>query len=88
MQAFDAVGMTPRIAFEVATREAVAEAVRRGFGIGPVLDQEAPTSEDLRFVPLEGGRIEANDFLVCHRSTARFGPIKRFYAANSVPDGV
>ena len=84
LAAFEALALAPRIAFEVATREAVAEAVRHGFGVGPVLSREAPTSDDLTFIPLESGRIEAREFLVCHRSTAQYGPIKRFFAANTM----
>lgn len=82
MDAFDDAGLTPRIAFEVATREAVAEAVRRGFGIGPVLDREAPRSDDLCLVALDQGRIVGDDYLVCHASALQYGPIRRFFAAN------
>ena len=82
LKTFDESALVPRVAFEVATREAVAEAVRRGFGVGPVLDQEAPQASDLRFIPLEGGRVEATEFLVCRAGASRFGPVKRFFAAN------
>jgi len=82
MEAFDAAGLCPRVAFEVATREAVAEAVRRGFGIGPVLDREAPQSSDLRAIAVEGGRIVGDDYLVCHASALLYGPVRRFFAAN------
>lgn len=82
MEAFDAARLSPRIAFEVATREAVAEAVRRGFGIGPVLDREAPRSDGLRVVAVEGGRIVGDDYLVCHASALLYGPVRRFFTAN------
>ncbi len=82
MEAFEAAGLVPRIAFEVATREAVAEAVRRGFGVGPVLDREAPRSEDLCTIMVEDGRIVGDDYLVCHASALQYGPVRRFFAAN------
>jgi DNA-binding transcriptional LysR family regulator len=82
MEAFEAAGLSPRIAFEVATREAVAEAVSRGFGIGPVLDREAPRSSDLSIVMLENGRIVGDDYLVCHASALQYGPVRRFFTAN------
>lgn len=82
MEAFEAAGLKPRIAFEVATREAVAEAVRRGFGVGSVLDREAPRSHDLRTIPLESGRIFGDDYLVCHASALQYGPVRRFFSAN------
>lgn len=82
MEAFEAAGLVPRIAFEVATREAVAEAVRRGFGLGPVLDHEAPRADDFRTVPLEGGRIVGDDYLVSHASALQYGPVRRFFAVN------
>lgn len=82
MEAFERRGLSPRIAFEVATREAVAEAVRRGFGIGPVLDGEAPHSPDLRMVLVERGSLVADDYLVCHASALLYGPVRRFLAAN------
>lgn len=85
MEAFEAAGLLPRVAFEVATREAVAEAVRHGFGVGPVLDQEAPRSDDLRTIMLEDGRIVGDDYLVCHASALQYGPVRRFFAANG-PD--
>lgn len=82
MEAFERRGLVPRIAFEVATREAVAEAVRRGFGIGPVLDGEAPHSPDLRMLSVEGGTLVADDYLVCHANALLYGPVRRFLAAN------
>jgi DNA-binding transcriptional LysR family regulator len=87
MEAFERNGLSPRIAFEVATREAVAEAVRRGFGLGPVLDGEAPTSPDLRLVSIEQGGIVADDYLVCHASALLYGPVRRFFAANEHRQG-
>lgn len=82
MDAFAEAGSTPRVAFEVATREAVAEAVRRGFGIGPVLSEEAPLDPGLVMVPIERGRLVADDYLVCHASALLYGPVRRFLAAN------
>lgn len=82
VEAFEAAGLNPRIAFEVATREAVAEAVRRGFGVGAVLNQEAPQSDDLQTVVLENDRIVGDDYLVCHASALQYGPVRRFFAAN------
>ncbi len=87
VEAFDNAGLSPRIAFEVATREAVAEAVRRGFGLGPVLDREAPRSDDLHTVPVEAGRIVGDDYLVCHASALHYGPVHRFFAANGNGNG-
>lgn len=84
-------GLTPRIAFEVATREAVSEAVRRGFGVGPVLSREAAKGGDLVTVPVDGGRLVADDYLVCHQSALNYGPVRRFFQINQrmeAPDPV
>jgi DNA-binding transcriptional LysR family regulator len=79
----------PNIAFEVSTREAVAEAVRRGFGLGPVLDGEAPRDGDLALVPLAGGAIVADDYLVCQASSMNYGAVRRFLSINArTPDGL
>jgi len=86
IKAFETAGLAPRIAFEVATREAVSEAVRRGFGLGPVLDREAPVSADLACIPLEGRRITGDDYLACHASALHYGPVRRFLAANRRDD--
>ncbi|MFW5654263.1 MAG: LysR family transcriptional regulator [Roseicyclus sp.] len=86
MEAFAQAGLAPRIAFEVATREAVAEAVRRGFGIGPVLSEEAPQDPGLCTVAVEGGRLVADDYLVCHASALLYGPVRRFLAVNARGD--
>ena len=86
-EAFDKAGLRPQIAFEVATREAVTEAVRRGFGIGPVLNREAPQSRDLRIVTVAGGTIIGDDYLVSHASALHYGPLRRFFAANGAPAG-
>lgn len=82
MKAFSDMGLTPRIAFEVATREAVTEAVIRGFGIGPVLNGEAPLTGKLVCVTLEAGALVADDYLICHASSLNYGPVKRFLAAS------
>lgn len=81
LRAFEQAGLTPRIAFEVATREAVAEAVRRGFGVGPVLNGEAERGSDLVLLSVEGGSIMSDDYLVCHKDALRYGPIRRFLQA-------
>lgn len=83
LAAFETAGLTPNIAFEVATREAVAEAVRRGFGVGPVLSEEAERSPDLTLLSLQGRTIHSDDFLVCHTDSMRYGPIRRFFQATS-----
>lgn len=79
-------GAQPLIAFEVATREAVTEAVRRGFGIGPVLSGEAPRADGLCCIPVAGGTVFADDFLVCHANAVQYGPVQRFLNANRVRD--
>ena len=48
---FGAAGLAPRIAFERAIRTLVTVAVRRGFGLGPVLDREAPVPPRRRLRP-------------------------------------
>lgn len=82
VDALSAAHLTPNIAFEVSTREAVAEAVRRGFGLGPVLDGEAPRGGDLVAIPLEGGAIAADEYLLCHAGSMNYGPVRRFFSIN------
>ncbi len=85
LAAFETAGLSPQIAFEVATREAVAEAVRRGFGVGPVLNEEAERSPELALLSVEDRTIHSSDYLVCHKDSMRYGPIRRFLQATSVP---
>lgn len=88
MAAFEEAGLRPNVAFEVATREAVTEAVRRGFGVGPVLDRELPRSDDLRAVVVEQGAIVSDDYLVCHASALHNGQVRRFFTANQTASSV
>ena len=59
-----------------------AEAVRRGFGLGPVFYHEAPSADDLRILELERGTIVGNDYLVCHARALQYGPVRRFFTVN------
>ncbi|MEL6582672.1 MAG: LysR family transcriptional regulator [Pseudomonadota bacterium] len=83
LRAFQRAKLSPQIAFEVSTREAVAEAVRRGFGAGPVLSEEANALPGLTFCALENSEVFADDYLVCHHSALSYGPVARFLAANA-----
>ena len=78
--AFKRAGLVPYIATTIATREAVAEATLRGFGIGLVLSSEQPHSQGLRCRPITP-TIDAADYLVCHLSALSYPPVARFLDA-------
>jgi len=58
-------GVTPRIALEIGSREAVREAVAAGLGLGVV--QEPELGEDVRiaFAQIDGADLQATELIVC-----------------------
>lgn len=86
---FDAAarqGLEPIIAYEIASREAVNEAVAQGFGIGTVLSLERPQDPRLLSASLEKGTITGYEYVVCHRDLANVPPLSLFLETLDSPD--
>lgn len=75
---FDAAharGLEPIVGYEIASREATSEAVALGFGVGTVLEGEAPAHTAIKRIPIENGIVTGTEYLVCHRELARVPPL-------------
>jgi DNA-binding transcriptional LysR family regulator len=67
--------------FDVATREAVREAVAAGFGYGIVFASEAGTDPRLRSVAIDDADVRVAEFVICRTDRRELGPIARFFDA-------
>ena len=78
LDAAAARGLEPRTSFEIATREAVNEAVAQGLGAATVLDVERPRDPRVSRIPIERGCILGREFVVCHKDLVNMPPISHF----------
>ena len=70
----------PGQVFDVATREAVREAVAAGFGIGLMFASEVGTDPRLATIALEDKGLEVAEHAVCRVEQRHRGPVARFFA--------
>lgn len=64
-RAFAEAGVTPRLAMEIGSREALREAVVRGIGIGSVSEAEFIADPRIKPVRLEGDPVYTETYLYC-----------------------
>ena len=71
-------GIVPTQMLDVATREAVREAVAAGFGAGVVFASEA--GDDRRLVPIEirGADLAVWEYVICRAERRKLGLVGRF----------
>jgi len=74
-------GVLPGQVFDVATREAVREAVAAGFGVGVVFASEAGHDARLRALAITGADLTVAEYIVCRADRRRVGLIARFLEA-------
>jgi aminoethylphosphonate catabolism LysR family transcriptional regulator len=64
--------------FDVATREAVLEAVAAGFGVGVVFASEAGRDARLRALPITDTDLSVAEYAICRVERRRLGLVARF----------
>lgn len=64
--------------FDVATREAVGEAVAAGFGVGLAFASEVGRDPRLRAVPIQGADLAVAEYAICLSERRGLAPIARF----------
>lgn len=80
LQALDRAGITPRIALELGSREAVREAVLAGLGIGVVFEKELVRDARLRCRSLAGADLSATVSLACLPERRGLRAVEAFFA--------
>jgi LysR family transcriptional regulator, low CO2-responsive transcriptional regulator len=65
LAALSRAGLSPRVALELGSREAVRQAVLAGLGVGTVFAQELVPDPRLRPLEIDGGGLGATVSLVC-----------------------
>jgi aminoethylphosphonate catabolism LysR family transcriptional regulator len=64
--------------FDVATREAVGEAVAAGFGVGLAFASEVGRDPRLVAIPIHGADLAVAEYVVCLAERRRLGPVAQF----------
>lgn len=64
-QAFEGLGVSPKIVMEIGSREALREAVIRGIGIGAVSEAEFIPDHRLKIIRIEDEPVFTETFLYC-----------------------
>ncbi|HVY42764.1 MAG TPA: LysR substrate-binding domain-containing protein [Hyphomicrobiaceae bacterium] len=64
--------------FDVATREAVREAVAAGFGVGVIFASEAGNDARLKAVPIADQEVAVAEYAICRAERHRLGLVARF----------
>ncbi|HEX7389848.1 MAG TPA: LysR substrate-binding domain-containing protein [Acidiphilium sp.] len=78
-------GISPRTLLEVQTREAVAEAVLAGFGVGVSFDAELPDHPRLKRVLVADANLDVAEYVVCLEERRRLPLVRAFLAAGRPP---
>jgi aminoethylphosphonate catabolism LysR family transcriptional regulator len=77
--ALEAAGLTPRIALELGSREAVREAVLAGLGIGTVFARELVPHGGLLALEVEGTDLVAEVSIACLPERRELGTVRAFF---------
>ncbi len=73
-----AAGIRTGQVFDVATREAVAEAVAAGFGIGLAFASEVGRDTRMTAIPIQGADMSVGEYAICLSERRSLGSIARF----------
>ena len=73
-----AADVRPAQMLDVATREAVREAVAAGFGIGAVFSSEAGVDKRLTTIELRGADFAVGEYVICRSDRKNLGLVGRF----------
>ena len=82
-QQLEAAGIRPGQVFDVATREAVREAVAAGFGAGVVFASEVGTDSRLATLAIQGADLTVAEYAICRIERRRVPLIAQFFDAAS-----
>lgn len=83
--AFDAEGVTPKIAMEVGSREALKEAIAAGIGIGGLFDEEFGHDDRLRLVPLVATVPASGVYAVALKESLEIPTVRAFIEHAAAP---
>jgi aminoethylphosphonate catabolism LysR family transcriptional regulator len=78
--ALERAGVTPRIALELGSREAVRGAVLAGLGVGAVFEKELVSDPRLRSLAIEDADLSAAVSLACLPERRRLRAVQAFFA--------
>ncbi|TPE61554.1 LysR family transcriptional regulator [Sandaracinobacter neustonicus] len=76
-----AIGLKPRVAMEIGSREAIREAVIRGLGVGTVSESEYVPDELLHPLPIIDAPVLTHIYVCCLRERRRSRMIAAFFEA-------
>ncbi|GLZ88524.1 transcriptional regulator [Metapseudomonas resinovorans] len=79
-------GVTPRIAMEIGSREALREAVVRGIGLGAVSEAEFIPDPRIKAIRIEGDPVHTETYLYCLAERRNSLLISSFFEAAQVGD--
>ncbi len=77
-RALQEADLTPEAPMVIESREAVREAVGCGLGIGFVSAAETTPDARIALVPVQGARIELDEFVICLRERRRLNIVRAF----------
>ena len=80
LRALEQAGLTPRIALELGSREAVREAVLAGLGVGAVFEKELVPDPRLRSVTIGDADLGATVSLACLPERRELRAVQAFFA--------
>ena len=80
-QRLEAAGIVTGQVFDVATREAVREAVAAGFGAGVVFASEAGNDARLVTLAIQGADLTVAEYAICRTERRRVPLIAQFFDA-------
>ena len=78
-QALEEASLTPARSLELGSREAVAEGVAAGLGLGVVSESEIGHDRRLSRVALKGPNLATSEYLVCLAQKREDLPVKAFF---------
>jgi aminoethylphosphonate catabolism LysR family transcriptional regulator len=85
LEALERAGLSPRVALELGSREAVREAVLAGLGIGAVFERELIPDVRLRRLAIEGASLGATVSLACLPERRGLRAVQAFFALAAPP---
>jgi aminoethylphosphonate catabolism LysR family transcriptional regulator len=88
LQALERSGLSPRVALELGSREAVREAVLAGLGIGAVFERELVADVRLRQLAIEAAGLDATVSLACLPERRDLRAVQAFFALAAPPGRV
>ncbi|WP_350333597.1 LysR family transcriptional regulator [Coralliovum pocilloporae] len=83
-EALSRANLEPKVSFEVATREATAEAVVQGFGVSCVLSREQPHDPRLAIRPIATSEKPGKEYLISNHALIDIPPLRDLFALDAI----